>query len=167
VLPGREALLRERLERLLRPGARPFPPNPLEPRPRPEDLAPASIIMFSDGVNNFGPNPLEAAQLARDGRVRVYTIGMGTQGGTVMRIDGQMALVPFDSAGLERIAQMTEGRYFASATEEELKRVYRQLGRVIGWERTRMEVSSLLTGGAGLFVLGGGLLSMLWFRRVP
>jgi Ca-activated chloride channel family protein len=168
ILPGREALLRERLERMLRPGARtPTPPNPMEPRPRPEDLAPASIIMFSDGVNNFGPDPFEAAQLAREGRVRVYAIGLGTPGGTVMRIDGQMVLVPFDPSGLQRIAQMTEGRYFASTNDEELQKAYRQLARVIGWERTRMEVSFLLTGGAGLVILTGGVLSMLWFRRVP
>jgi len=167
VLPGREALLRERLERLLRPGSVPSPPNPLDPRPNPDDLVPASIIIFSDGVNTFGPNPYEAAQLARDGKVRIFTIGMGTPGGTVMQIDGQMVLVPFDSAGLERIAQITDGRYFASASAEELHRVYRQLGRVIGWERTRIEVSFLLLGVAGLLVLTGGALSMLWFRRVP
>jgi Ca-activated chloride channel family protein len=172
ILPGREALLRERLERLLRPGAQTpafpqNPQNPQEPRPRPEDLAPASIILFSDGVNNFGTDPFEAAMLARDGRVKIYTIGMGTPGGTVMQIDGQMALVPFDSSGLQRIAQMTEGRYFASPTDDELQKVYRQLARVIGWERTRMEVSFLLTGGAGLLILTGGLLSIVWFRRVP
>jgi Ca-activated chloride channel family protein len=169
VLPGREALLREQLERLLRPGSQTpsTPPNPQEPRPRPEDLPPASIIMFSDGVNNFGPDPYEAAQLAREGRVKIYAIGLGTPGGTVMRIDGQMALVPFEPSGLQRIAQMTDGRYFASTTDDELQKAYRQLARVIGWERTRMEVSFLLTGGAGLFILTGGLLSMVWFRRVP
>lgn len=153
--------------RLLRPGSVPSPPNPLDPRPNPDDLAPASIIIFSDGVNTFGPNPYEAAQLARDGKVRIFTIGMGTPGGTVMQIDGQTVLVPFDSAGLERIAQITDGRYFPSASAEELHRVYRQLGRVIGWERTRMEVSFLLLGVAGLLVLTGGALSMVWFRRVP
>ncbi len=169
VLPGREALLREQLERLLRPGVQTpaRPANPQEPRPRLEDLAPASIILFSDGVNNFGPDPFEAAQLAREGRVRIYTIGLGTLGGTVMRIDGQMVLVPFDPTGLERIAQMSEGRYFASPTDDELQKAYRQLARVIGWERTRMEVSFLLTAGAGLFILTGGVLSMVWFRRVP
>jgi Ca-activated chloride channel family protein len=167
VLPGREALLRERLAQLLRPGSGPMPPNPLEPRPDPDELAPASIIVFSDGVNNYGPDPFVAAQVARDGRVKVYTVGVGQQGGTVMQVDGRMVLVPFDSSGLERIAQIADGRYFPSTNEEELKRVYKQLGRVIGWERTRMEISFLLLGLAGILLLSGGVMSMAWFRRVP
>lgn len=167
ILPGREALLRERLLRLLRPGS-PLPPaNPLEPRPRLEDLAPASVIVFSDGVSNFGPDPLEAAQVAREGKVRIFAVGIGHPGGTVMRIDGQMALVPFDRSGLERIAQITDGRYFTSADEEELRRIYRQLGRTIGWERTRMEVSFLLLAAAGILLLGGGGMSLVWLGRVP
>jgi Ca-activated chloride channel family protein len=167
ILPGREALLRERLHRLLRPGT-PLPPsNPMEPRPNPDDLAPAAVILFSDGVSNFGPDPFEAAQIARDGKVRIFTVGVGQPGGTVMQIEGQMALVPFDSAGLERVAQMADGRYFPSLTDEELKRVFRQLARLIGWERTRTEVSFLLLGLAGIALLAGGGMSMVWFRRVP
>ena len=168
VMPGREALLRERLERLLRPGtARPFPPNPLEPRPNPDDLPPATILVLSDGVNNFGPNPFEAAQLARDGRVRIFTIGVGVQGGTVMQVDGQMVLVPFDATGLERIAQIAGGWYLAATDDEGLRRLQRELGRVIGWERTRTEISFLLLGVAGMLLLAGGALSMTFFRRVP
>lgn len=168
VLPGRARLLGERLERLARQGAgRPTPPPSNEPPPSLDEIVPAAIIILSDGVNNFGPDPYEAAVLARDGKVRIFTIGMGTPGGTVMRVDGQLVLVPFDSSGLERIAQITDGRYFASASQEDLRRVYRQLGRIIGWERTRMEISFLLVGAAGLVLLTGGALSLLWFRRVP
>jgi Ca-activated chloride channel family protein len=168
VLPGREALLRERLERLLRPRDAPMlPPNPMDVRPDPDELPPASIILFSDGVSNFGPNPFEAAQLARDGRVRIFTIGVGQQGGAVMQIDGQMVLVPFDATGLERIAQITGGRYLWSTDEQELERVYRELGRIIGWERTRTEVSFVLLGLGGLSLLAGGAMAMVWFRRVP
>ncbi len=170
VLPGRARFLGERLDRLMRQGAgRPGTPpqNPNEPMPTFDELAPAAIVMFSDGVNNFGPDPYEAASLARDGRVKIYTIGLGTPGGTVMRIDNQMVLVPFDSSGLERIAQISDGKYFGSAGDEELRRIYRQLGRVIGWERTRTEVSFLLVGVAGLVITAGGALSLAWFRRVP
>jgi Ca-activated chloride channel family protein len=170
VLPDRARFLGERLDRLIRQGTgrppQPFPP-PNEPPPTLDQLVPASIIMFSDGVNNFGPDPYEASVLARDSKVKIYAVGLGTQGGTVMRIDGQLVLVPFDAAGLERIAAMTEGRYFSGTTGEELRRVYRQLSRVMGWERTRMEVSFLLVGVAALFMLAGGAMSLVWFRRVP
>lgn len=171
VLPGRARFLGERLERLQRQGAgRPSPPpsqNPTDPIPTFEELAPSAILIFSDGVNNFGPDPYESAQMARDGRVKIYTIGLGTPGGVVMQIDNQMVLVPFDSSGLERIAQIADGRYFGSAGDEELQRIYRQLGRIIGWERTRLEVSFLLVGVAGLVITTGGVLSLAWFRRVP
>jgi len=123
--------------------------------------------VFSDGVNNFGPDPLDAAQLAREGRVRIFAVGLGRPGGTVMRIDGQLAMVPFDASGLERIAQLTDGRYFASPDEEELRRISRQLGRVLGWERTRTEVSFLLLAAAGILLLGGGVMSLAWLGRVP
>lgn len=170
VLPDRARFLGERLDRLIRQGTgRPPQPLPLpnEPPPTLEQIAPASIIMFSDGVNNFGPDPYEASMLARESKVKIYTIGLGTPGGTVMRVDGQLVLVPFDAAGLERIATMTEGRYFSSTTSDELRRVYRQLSRVMGWERTRMEVSFLLVGVSALFMLAGGAMSLVWFRRVP
>jgi Ca-activated chloride channel family protein len=84
-----------------------------------------------------------------------------------MQIDGQMALVPFDATGLEQIARIADGRYYPLTDEEGLKRVYRELSRIIGWEHTRMEVSFLLLGLAGVFLLTGGGLSMAWFRRVP
>ncbi len=170
VLPGRARLLGERLDRLSRQGGggRPTPPPPTtEPPPSLDDIVPSAIIIMSDGVSNFGPDPYEAAALARDGKVRIFTIGIGTAAGSVMQIDGQMVLVPFDASGLQRIAQITDGRYFSSTTEEELRRVYRELGRIIGWERTRMEISFLLVAAAGLVMLTGGGLSLLWFRRVP
>lgn len=173
VLPGRQALLRDRLDRLARrvpSGVLPpnqLPPNPQEPRPNPDDLAPATIIIFSDGVSNFGPDPFEAAQVAREGRVRIFTVGLGSPGGAVMQIEGRMVLVPFDSSGLERIAQTTGGRYVASTNEDDLRRIYHQLDRVIGWERTRMEVSFLLLGLAGLVLVGGGAMSVVWLRRLP
>jgi Ca-activated chloride channel family protein len=123
--------------------------------------------MFSDGVNNFGPDPFEAAQLARDGKVRIYTIALGTPGGTVMRLDNQLVLVPFDASGLERIARMTDGKHFTSARADDLRAIARELGRAIGWERTRMEVSFLLVGLAAVSMLAGGGLSLAWFRRLP
>lgn len=168
VLPGRAQVLGERLERLLRQGS-PRPPLPPSSGPpaSPDALAPAAIIVFSDGVNNFGPNPFEAAQLAREGKVRIYTIAVGTPGGTVMRLDNQMVLVPFDASGLERIAQMTDGRHFSSTRADDLRAIARELGRVIGWERTRMEVSFLLVGGAAVLMLAGGGLSLAWFKRLP
>lgn len=166
VSPGRAQLLAERLDRLAGRKQNPAPQNSAEPPPSPDDLPPASIVLFSDGVSNVGPDPYEAAALARDGRVRIFTIGMGTPDGAVMHVDGQLVLVPFDPVGLDRIAQITGGRYFASTSEEELTTLYHQLGRLAGWERTRMEVSALLMDVAGLLILAAGGLSIWWFGQI-
>lgn len=182
ILPGRAQVFGERLERLARrggsapppgspnPAPMPLPapaPSPQEPRLTAEDLVPASVIVFSDGVSNFGPDPMEAAGLAREARVRVFLVGVGTPGGAVTRIDGQLVLVPFDAAGMERIARLTEGRYFPSPDDEALREVVRRLGRIIGWEPTRLEISFLLVAAAAAIVVSGGGLSLVWFRRVP
>ncbi|MGH2399799.1 MAG: VWA domain-containing protein, partial [bacterium] len=64
-------------------------------------------------------------------------------------------------------AQATGGRYFEVSQQDELRKVYRQLGRSIGWERRRTEVTSFLAGAAGILMVVGALFSMIWFRRVP
>jgi hypothetical protein len=48
-----------------------------------------------------------------------------------------------------------------------LKKAYQELGRSIGWEKRRTEISSIVVGGAGILLVAGGLLSLVWFRRVP
>lgn len=151
VLPGRAEML----------GGRPGPTQAAD------DLVPGSIVIFSDGVSNIGPNPEEAAVLARDARARIFTIGVGRPGGTVMRLDGQLVLVPFDAAGLQRIAQIGGGRFFPTAGEEDLRALLQLLGRDLGWEFTRQEASFLLLTVAGVFVVAGGGLSLLWSGRVP
>lgn len=169
-LPGRRELLGERLNPPL-PGQQAPVPMPAPPGPpstiSPDDLPPAAILIFSDGVSNLGINPDQAAQLAKEGRVKVYGVGVGTPGGSVMTIDGQLSLVPFDTTLLQRIAQLTDGKYYDITQTEELKRLYRQLGRSMGWERRRTEITSVLAGGAGVLMFAGGLFSLIWFRRVP
>jgi len=158
----------------------PFGPSPQAPSPappagappespvRPEDLPPAAIILLSDGGQNAGTeDPLRMALLARQQKVKIYTIGLGSPGGGVFSYQGQMVFVPFDPSLLQQIAALTEGRFFFSPSAKDLTQVYRDLGRAIGWELRKMEVSALFVGGAGVLVLGGGLLSLLWMGRLP
>jgi Ca-activated chloride channel family protein len=171
ILPGRKELLGDRLnvQQPNQPPApfAPLPTPPSGPQVKPEDLPPAAIMIFSDGVSNLGVNPTLAIQLAVDGKVKVYGVGVGTVNGSVMTIDGQLSMVPFDSRLLQQIAQATGGQYFEIAQRDELRKIYRQLGRSIGWERRRTEITSVLTGGAGLLMLTGAVLSLVWFRRIP
>ncbi len=151
------------------PFAQPPPAAPPPSSPSgPEDLPPAAIILLSDGGQNAGTmDPLRAALLARQQRVKIYTIGLGTPGGGVFNYQGQLVLVPFDPTLLQQVASLTDGKFFFAPSPTELKQVYRDLGRVIGWEKRKTEVSAVFTGGAGLLLLSGGVISLLWTRRLP
>ncbi len=129
--------------------------------------SPGSIVIVSDGVSNFGPDPDQAAARARDEGVRIFAVGVGRPGGTVMRVEGQLVLVPADRAGLARIAQITGGQFFSAAGEEELRAIARMLNRDMGWEFSRQEATFLLVGAAGLLMLVGGGFSLRWFGRLP
>jgi len=143
-------------------------PPPVESTPPSGDLAPAAIILLSDGGDNSSRNdPLKMAILAKQQKVKIYTIGLGTPGGGVFNYQGQMVLVPFDPALLQQLAAVTDGKFFFAPSAKDLTQVYRDLGRTIGWETRKMEVSALVVGGAGVLMLGGGLVSMLWMGRLP
>jgi Ca-activated chloride channel homolog len=153
------------------PAPLPAPPAaapPAETPAQPQDPPPAAIILLSDGGQNAGTeDPLRMALLARQQKVKVYTIGLGTPGGGVFNYQGQMVFVPFDPTLLQQIAALTDGKFFFSPSAKDLTQVYRDLGRAIGWERRKTEVSALFVGSAGVLMLGGGLLSLLWMGRLP
>jgi Ca-activated chloride channel family protein len=174
VLPGRKELLGDRLnvQQPGQPAPPPFAPLPSPapspaPDQKPAPLPPAAIVIFSDGVSNLGVNPNLAVQLAVDGKVKVYGVGVGNVNGSVMTVDGQLVMVPFDPRLLQQMSQTTGGKYFEVTQGDELRKVYKQLGRSIGWERRRTEVTSMLAGGAGLLMMAGAILSLMWFRRIP
>lgn len=133
-----------------------------------EDLPPAAVILLTDGGQNAGTaDPIRMAALAKQLKVKVYTIGLGTPGGGVFQYQGQMVLVPFDPTLLQQIAAITDGQFFISPTSGDLKRIYRELGKAIGWEKRKTEVSALFVAGAGVLMLGGGALSLVWMGRLP
>ncbi|HKX16694.1 MAG TPA: VWA domain-containing protein, partial [bacterium] len=136
--------------------------------PAPEELPPAAVILLTDGAQNAGTaDPIRMAALAKQLKVKIYTIGLGTPGGGVFQYQGQMVLVPFDPTLLQQIAAITDGQFFMSPTSGDLKRIYRELGKAIGWEKRKTEVSALFVAGAGVLMLGGGALSLLWMGRLP
>jgi Ca-activated chloride channel family protein len=136
-------------------------------QPSAGDLPPAVIIVFSDGVSNTGVDPRIPAALAVEARVKIHAVGFGQEGGAVMPYGGGLILVPFDAASLQQLAQQAGGEYVKSADEEGLRRLARQIGYALGWERRRAEVTAVFAGAAGFLMLTGAGLSLAWFRRVP
>jgi len=136
-------------------------------------LGPVAILFLSDGAQTRGElQPLEGAQRARAARIPVYTIALGTPGGTITRDFGGFGFsrtipVPPDPETLKQIAVTTGGRFFAAQSNEALQSAYRKLGSSLGRRPGRNEVTSdFLVGAAGL-VAAAALLSLLWSPRLP
>ena len=133
--------------------------------------APAAIVLLSDGYSTTGPEPLEIARRARELRVPVNTVALGKSAATVTLSDRlgttRNVRVPPDRRTLRRIAQVTGGQYFGAVNDEKLQEVYKRLGSRIGFRQEKREITAAFAGGALGFMLAGGLLSMLWFGRLP
>jgi Ca-activated chloride channel homolog len=126
----------------------------------------AAIIMLTDGQRTTGVDPLEAAKLAADRGVRVYTVGIGTVDGETIGFEGWSMRVRLDEETLKAIATKTNAEYFYAGTAENLKKVYNTLSSRLTVEKKETEISGLLAlAAAALSLLSAGL-SLLWFNRI-
>ena len=71
----------------------------------------SAIVLLSDGENTSRPDPLELAEVASTAGVRIHPIGLGTEEGTVVQIDGFSVATALDADLLKKIAQTTDGTY--------------------------------------------------------
>ena len=126
----------------------------------------AAVIMLTDGQRTTGPDPLDAAKMAAERGIRVYTVGIGTTSGETIGFEGWSMRVRLDEETLKNISLLTHGEYFYAGTAEDLKKVYESLVSRMVVERKETEVSALFAAlGAVLAVLAAGL-SVWWFGRV-
>ncbi len=127
----------------------------------------AVIILLSDGRRTTGPDPRDAAKMAADRGVKVYTVGFGTlEGGTISGFEGYSAYVRLDEEALKAVAQITHGEYYHAGTAADLRKVYQGLNTRLVMEKQETEVSALLSGAAALLAALSVLLSLAWYNRV-
>ena len=126
----------------------------------------AAVIMLTDGQRTTGPDPLEAAKMAAERGIRVYTVGIGTTSGEVIGFEGWSMRVKLDEATLKNISLLTHGEYFYAGTAEDLKKVYQSLSSRMVVERKETEVSALFAAAGALLALAAAGLSLWWFGRV-
>lgn len=155
---------RPRLTNLLNPYASPTLPS--TPPPNTGRLIPATVVLLSDGQSNRGIPPLEAAPIAKELKVKVYTIGLGRPEGTFLELSGRNWYAVLDEETLKQIASMTGGTYQRVTTNRDLNRVYTQLGHIIGWELRPTEVSGLASLGVAALFVGTVAVSLLWMHRL-
>lgn len=102
------------------------------------------IILLTDGSNNKGDiSPLTAAEIAKSFGIRVYTIGVGTNGmapypyPTVAGVQYIQVPVEIDESTLTKIAETTNGNYFRATSNSKLEEVYKEIDKL---ERTKLNV---------------------------
>ncbi len=139
------------------------------------------IILLTDGVNNRGEiAPLTASEIAKAQGIRVYTIGVGTEGmapypaidmfGNITFVNQK---VEIDEKTLTAISDMTGGKYFRATDKAKLKAIYDEINQL---EKSKVEVTEHISyhelylvwvlAALGL-LLAEFLLSNLVLKRIP
>ncbi|MCK4919732.1 MAG: VWA domain-containing protein [Bacteroidales bacterium] len=95
------------------------------------------VILLTDGVNNSGTiGPLTAAEIANEFGIRIYTIGIGTQGTAPIQVQTpfgtrtQQMQVEIDEDVLKEISEKTGGMYFRATDNQSLKEIYVEIDKL-------------------------------------
>jgi Ca-activated chloride channel family protein len=125
-----------------------------------------AIILLTDGQRTTGVDTMEAANMAADRGVRVYTVGVGTVEGETIGFDGWSMRVRLDEDTLKAIANSTQAEYFYAGNADRLKNVYETLRSRLAVEKKETEISALLALAAAVLAIAAAGLSLLWFNRI-
>jgi Ca-activated chloride channel family protein len=138
------------------------------------------LILLTDGLNNAGElDPITAATIAEEFGIKIYTIGAGSR--DTVRVPQQglfgrhyvTTQMPIDDEMLQRIAEMTGGRFYRATDTKSLETAYAEISEL---EKTEVEVNDYYGfkeafpayAAAGALLLGLSLLShRLWFDPIP
>lgn len=104
------------------------------------------LILLTDGVNNTGLiDPMTALEIAKAYKIRIYTIGVGTQGSapypmpTSFGTQKQMVPVQIDEPLLRKIAAETGGIYYRATNNKSLAGIYTEINKL---EKTKIDIST-------------------------
>jgi Ca-activated chloride channel homolog len=135
------------------------------------------IVLLTDGANNSGPEPLEAAMMAADRGIRVYTIGFGTEAGGIMDCGDQLwgsgsflggsfggggFNRSIDEGSLRQVSALTGGEYFAATSANELQATFQKLPANLNTRVETTELSVFFTAIGGLLVVISIFMALLW-----
>ncbi|MBR6491050.1 MAG: VWA domain-containing protein [Bacteroidales bacterium] len=131
------------------------------------------IILLTDGVNNTGSiDPISAAEIAKMFGLRVYTIGVGTNGTAPYPVQDffgnkryQQVEVNIDEDMLKQIANMTGAQYFRATDNSSLDKIYNEIDKM---EKSRIEVYEFERKTEEFFPFAAialGLLALVFLMR--
>jgi Ca-activated chloride channel homolog len=164
----------------------------VEAPPAGTEFVPDIVVLLTDGANSRGVQPLEAAGLAVKRKVRVFTIGFGTEEPADMvcspsqigsfdpdfqpgsgRFDPPVGgadqgrfrrFLRVDEPTLQAVAKMTGGQYFKAENASELVDVFADLPRRVQLQTKRVEITAFIAATAAALVAAGIFLSLRWNR---
>lgn len=126
----------------------------------------AAIIVFTDGEDLGGADPMALAALSAESGVPVYTVGVGTRRGTVVPLDGFSIATALDEAMLADIAESTGGRYHLAADDPDLTVIFDEIDRSFERRNERTEITALFSMAAIVLILAAAGLSLRWSGRI-
>ena len=126
----------------------------------------AAIILLTDGQRTTGVDSMDAAKVAADRGVRIYTVGIGTVDGETIGFEGWSMRVKLDEETLKGIARNTQAEYFYAGTAGDLKKVYESLSSRLTVVKKETEISGILALVAAALALLSAGLSLAWFNRI-
>ena len=139
--------------------------KPFEPVPAGSDTS-VAIVLLSDGRRTTGPDPMEAALLAAERGVRIFTVGFGTVQGAEVDIGGWSVYMKLDEEALKAVAEITQGEYSFAGSEADLREVYKALSSRLVLERAPTEISAFFVAAAALLALLSAAMSVNWYGRI-
>ncbi len=169
------------------------PPTEKAPAP-PEGYIPDIVVLLTDGANTRGIDPLIAAREAAKRRVRVYTIGFGTEEPTDMvctpsqlgtdgledhinpggpltgggQINGdpvaRRAILKIDEPTLRGVSNMTGGEFFKAEDANQLRKVFNNLPKQVTLQKRNVEISVAFVIASALLAVAAMVLSLRWNR---
>ncbi|MGZ4768091.1 MAG: VWA domain-containing protein [Ilumatobacteraceae bacterium] len=167
------------------------PPPDTTPAPvPPQGYVPDIVVLLTDGANTRGISPVDAAKQAADRRVRVYTIGFGTDNPAAMVCSaaqlgagafeggpgnggggfgggnggGRRNFLVRDEATLKAVAAATGGKYYQAEDAGQLRDVFAKLPSDIHNQHEEHEISVWFVLAGALLAVGAIGLSLRWNR---
>ena len=145
-------------------------------RLRDSDAKSKIVILLTDGMNNRGNiDPLTAARLAQTMGIRVYTIGVGSEGKAPFKRNGRIFWTEthIDEATLQEVAEITDGKYYRAQNTRELQGIYEEINQLETtkidyneWVEYDERYAGFLKAGFFMLILSF-ILDRTFLRRIP
>lgn len=126
----------------------------------------ATIVVFSDGQETGGPDVEAAAELAAAAGVRIQAVGVGTERGGTVEVDGFQLGTALDASLLTAVAETTGGAYLPAGDADTLTDTTKSIDLRLTAKKEPLELTAPFAGVALLLLMLGAVLGTRWHGRI-